>query len=173
MTEIYGKLPNMSSPRALVDVGAGEDEALALELNRRAGTSIIYSSMRRDATLGGRLSPWRVAPRPFPLTPALADRMAALGPVFQEFLHACNSLYRASVAGAGAPAWVARVLDHGKPQALVDYQRSPRHGQRVVGCGGGAPALAHPRHPLKCGGLGIGHTGDPPHAQTWLLEWND
>lgn len=105
---------------------ASRDVERALELNRRAGESIIYSSMRRDTSLGGRLSPWRVAPKPFALTPELAERMAALGPVFQEFLHACNALYRASVAGTGAPAWVANVLDHGKPQALVDFQRSPR-----------------------------------------------
>ena len=41
------------------------------------------------------------------------------------FVRACDQLYRLSVKGR-QPAWVADLLDRGKPPALVDFQR--RHG---------------------------------------------
>jgi hypothetical protein len=176
-------LPPRGSSYLLPQAMAHAEAERALELNRRAGASAIYENTRRDATLGGRQSPWRVAPSPFAMTAELAARVEALGPALLDFLkvrvvcvHAspckrserpaacvCDGrcvhgvgtgsarlaarvrrlprfvlraqanckLYRDSVAGI-QPPWVATLLDHGKPQALVDFQRSPRYCMVVL-----------------------------------------
>ena len=65
---------------------------------------------------------WRIAPRPFALTPQLAKEFDSLGRVLLQFYRAVNLLYRHSVAGK-QPAWVADLLDCGKPSELVALQR--------------------------------------------------
>lgn len=67
---------------------------------------------------------WRIATRPFPLEPNLAKELETLGRVLLQFNRAVNLLYRHSVEGK-QPAWVAQWLDAGKPQWLIDLQRSP------------------------------------------------
>lgn len=64
---------------------------------------------------------WRVAPEPLPLG-QLAHELESLGRVLLQFYRAVNLLYRRSVEGR-APAWVAQVLDQGKPEALIALQR--------------------------------------------------
>lgn len=65
---------------------------------------------------------WRIAPCPFPLPPGLAEDLPKLGHRLTLFLRACDQLYRQSVKGR-QPAWVADLLDAGKPAALVAFQR--------------------------------------------------
>jgi len=65
---------------------------------------------------------WRTAARPFALGEGLAREIEQLGRVFHQFYRAVNQLYRRSVEGR-APAWVAAVLDQGKPPELVALQR--------------------------------------------------
>ncbi len=65
---------------------------------------------------------WRIAPGPFSITPQLAREFASLGRVLLQFYRAVNLLYRQSVAGK-QPAWVAELLDRGKPPALIARQR--------------------------------------------------
>jgi hypothetical protein len=75
-----------------------------------------------DGGLFGGMS-WRSAVRPLALGPELASEIEALGRVFHQFYKAVNQLYRRSAEGR-APAWVAGVLDQGKPAELVALQRS-------------------------------------------------
>jgi hypothetical protein len=67
---------------------------------------------------------WRVASRPFPIEAKLAKELETLGRVLLQFNRAVNLLYRQSAEGK-QPAWVAQWLDAGKPQWLIDLQRSP------------------------------------------------
>lgn len=67
---------------------------------------------------------WRISPDPFPLSAELLDELNWLGRVTLQFYRAVNLLYRHSVEGK-QPAWVAELLDQGKPSNLVARQRSP------------------------------------------------
>ena len=67
---------------------------------------------------------WRIAPTPFPLGAEVAKELETLGRVLLQFYRAVNLLYRQSVAGK-QPAWVAELLDLGKPPSLIELQRSP------------------------------------------------
>ncbi|HLX69587.1 MAG TPA: hypothetical protein VKV04_08165 [Verrucomicrobiae bacterium] len=66
---------------------------------------------------------WRVSPAPFPLDAALAKELDSLGRVLLQFYRAVNLLYRKSVEGK-QPDWVARWFELGKPQELIELQRS-------------------------------------------------
>lgn len=67
---------------------------------------------------------WRTSPTPFPLGQELADELDSLGRVLFQFYRAVNLLYRRSVDGK-MPAWIAELLDQGKPADLVALQRHP------------------------------------------------
>ena len=67
---------------------------------------------------------WRISPEPFSLGESLAKEIESLGRVLLQFYRAVNLLYRRSVEGK-QPAWVAELLDRGKPAELVELQRSP------------------------------------------------
>jgi len=80
----------------------------------------------RDALPPGGLfadQSWRISPVPFALGPDLAKELDTFGRVLLQFYRAANLLYRQSVAGK-QPAWVAELLDQGKPAELVELQRS-------------------------------------------------
>lgn len=64
---------------------------------------------------------WRVAPRPFPLPEGFAAELEKLGHRLTLFVRACELLYRQSVKGR-QPAWIADLLDAGKPPELVAFQ---------------------------------------------------
>jgi hypothetical protein len=65
---------------------------------------------------------WRVSPDAFPLDERLAEEIDKLGYRLMLFVRACNQLYRFSTSGR-QPAWVAEMLDRGKPADLVAFQR--------------------------------------------------
>lgn len=65
---------------------------------------------------------WRVSPDPFLLDEKLATEIDKLGYRLSLFVKACNQLYRFSVSGR-EPAWIADLLDRGKPADLVALQR--------------------------------------------------
>lgn len=65
---------------------------------------------------------FRVSPRAFPVTADFAAELDQLGYRLLQFLRAANQLYRLSVAGK-QPAWIADVLDRGKPAALIEASR--------------------------------------------------
>ena len=70
---------------------------------------------------------WRVGTGPLALDPAMVRELEGLGRVFLQFYRAAGQLYRRSVDGR-APAWVAALMDQGKPEELVRWQR--HHGLR-------------------------------------------
>ncbi|MEI8293921.1 MAG: hypothetical protein WCG66_08005 [bacterium] len=65
---------------------------------------------------------WRIAPSPFVLPAGLAPELEKLGYRLMLFLRACDQLYRQSAKGR-QPAWVAEILDAGKPPELLAFQR--------------------------------------------------
>jgi hypothetical protein len=67
---------------------------------------------------------WRISPAPFLIGPELAGELDSLGRLLLQFYRAVNLLYRQSVAGR-QPAWVAALLDQGKPRELLELQRAP------------------------------------------------
>ncbi len=67
---------------------------------------------------------WRVAVEPFALEPGIAREIESLGRVLLQFYRAVNLLHRRSREGK-APAWVAQVLDQGKPPELLEFQSDP------------------------------------------------
>ena len=80
--------------------------------------------IRNQLPAGGLFSghEWRLSPDPFPLGDELTDELEKLGRILLQFYRAANLLYRQSVAGK-QPEWIARWLDLGKPQWLVELQR--------------------------------------------------
>lgn len=81
----------------------------------------------RDAFPPGGLfagQTWRISPRPFRLDSRVANELVSLGRVLLQFYRAVNFLYRKSVEGK-EPAWVAELLDRGKPEELIALQRAP------------------------------------------------
>jgi hypothetical protein len=68
---------------------------------------------------------WRVSPQAFPLQPPILETINALGVACLAFQRACNRLYHESSRG-GAHAWVARLLDQGKPERMVALGREAR-----------------------------------------------
>jgi hypothetical protein len=73
---------------------------------------------------------WRISPEPFSLGEKLAKEIESLGRVLLQFYRAVNLLYRRSVEGK-QPAWIAELLDRGKPTGLVELQRSPAFKSEV------------------------------------------
>ncbi|RBP43656.1 hypothetical protein DES53_10554 [Roseimicrobium gellanilyticum] len=65
---------------------------------------------------------WRISPEAFPLEEAQVRIIEALGTAALAFQRACNRLYFESAEG-GSHAWVARLLDQGKPERMVALGR--------------------------------------------------
>lgn len=76
---------------------------------------------------------WRIAPKPWPLTPAQVAELELIGKACLEFYKATEQLYLRSAQNKNllrnrelkAP-WVAPYLDRGKPEALIEHARSKR-----------------------------------------------
>jgi hypothetical protein len=66
---------------------------------------------------------WRVAAEPFVLPAGMDEELEKLGFRLRKFVEACNLLYRLSVSGKRA-AWIADLLDRGKPRELVELARA-------------------------------------------------
>jgi hypothetical protein len=76
---------------------------------------------------------WRLAPEAWPVLPAQARELEAIGAACLEFHQALEALYLRSVSGrnllrnkALVAPWVAEYLERGKPAALVAHARDPR-----------------------------------------------
>ena len=68
---------------------------------------------------------WRIATKPFELQKNLADELENLGRILLKFYRSADLLYRQSVSGK-QPQWVAKHLDLGKPEEVIDLQRENR-----------------------------------------------
>ena len=108
---------------------------------------------------------WRIAPEPFPLSPEFVEELTWLGRVSLQFYRAVNLLYRQSVEGK-QPAWVAELLDQGKPADLVALQRSPAFKSEV-------PRVIRPDLVLTENGFSITELDSVPGGiglTAWLNE---
>jgi len=66
---------------------------------------------------------WLVSPEAFPINSKPLHYLENLGQRLYVFQKACNLLYRQSVNGK-QPEWIARWLDAGKPQAVIELGRA-------------------------------------------------
>ncbi|MDB6123467.1 MAG: hypothetical protein JWQ71_2460 [Pedosphaera sp.] len=81
----------------------------------------IREKMPHDGLFAGH--EWRVSPTPFRLGAETVKELEKLGRILLQFNKAVNRLYRLSVEGK-QPAWVASLMDQGKPDDLIALQRS-------------------------------------------------
>ncbi len=105
---------------------------------------------------------WRVSPDPFLLPPAVVKEFETLGRVLLQFYRAVNLLYRRSAEGK-APAWVAELLDQGKPAELVARQRHPSFRNEV-------PRVIRPDVLLTDEGMAISELDSVPGG-IGLTQW--
>ena len=66
---------------------------------------------------------WLFSPEPLRLCPAQVSQLERLGHPLRMFQQGCDRIYRRSVKGT-LPGWIAEVLDGGKPEWLIESQRS-------------------------------------------------
>ena len=97
----------------------------AISANTKSAADVAHF-VREQIPPGGLFAglDWRISPEPFPLGENLAKEIESLGRVLLQFYRAVNLLYRRSVEGK-QPAWIAELLDRGKPPGLIELQRSP------------------------------------------------
>ncbi len=81
----------------------------------------VRNSLPKEGLFSGH--EWRVSPAPLHLGAEMAKDLTGLGRVLLQFNKAVNRLYRLSIEGK-QPAWVAELLDQGKPAELIEFQRS-------------------------------------------------
>jgi hypothetical protein len=108
---------------------------------------------------------WRISPDPFPLSAAFVEQLNWLGRAVLQFYRAVNLLYRQSAEGR-QPAWVAELLDQGKPTDLIALQRSPAFKNDV-------PRVIRPDLVLTEGGFSITELDSVPGGiglTAWLNE---
>jgi hypothetical protein len=65
---------------------------------------------------------WLLSPEAFPVEKKFVTELEQLGHRLFVFQRACNQLYQLSIKGK-QPAWVARYLDAGKPEELIEFSR--------------------------------------------------
>ena len=107
---------------------------------------------------------WRVAPQPFPLSPAHVELIEKLGLVLHRFNTAANLLYRQSAAGK-AHTWVAPLLDAGKPPELIALSRHDKVKGQV-------PAVIRPDLILTEDGFAMSELDSVPGG-IGLTAWLD
>jgi len=91
------------------------------ETERNARAERIRAAQPPDGVFAGK--EWRVAAEPFVLPSGMEEELAKLGFRLRKFTEACNLLYRLSVSGK-RPAWIAELLDRGKPPELIQLARA-------------------------------------------------
>lgn len=75
---------------------------------------------------------WVLSARAFPLPAGVVELIQRLGPALRRFQRACNGLYLEAAAGGGN-AWVAELLDRGKPESVVALGRAKRWQDDLAG----------------------------------------
>lgn len=75
---------------------------------------------------------WLLSPSPFPVSQNLLDKINALGGATLAFQRSCNRLYLQSAEGK-APAWVAQLLDKGKPESMIALGRNKIWSDAIPG----------------------------------------
>lgn len=91
-----------------------------------ASSEISLEALRQQVPEGELFAgkEWRWSPLPFRLAPPLFKELESMGHRLLQFAEACELLYRQSVDNR-QPAWIAELLDRGKPAELVALGRDP------------------------------------------------
>lgn len=97
---------------------------------------------------------WRVSPRAFPVSRQFAAELDQLGYRLLQFVRAANQLYRLSIDGR-QPAWIAELLDRGKPAELVELSRERAFRDEI-------PAVIRPDLVLTAEGFTIAELDSVP-----------
>lgn len=137
--------------------------AIATESDRLARAERIRAAMPRGGLFAGK--EWRVSPEPFVLPEGMGEELEKLGFRLRKFTEACNLLYRLSVSGK-KPAWIAELLDRGKPRELVELARSKTIAEAV-------PRVIRPDVILTEEGFAIAELDNVPGGiglTAWLNE---
>ncbi len=95
---------------------------------RVARASRVRNALPEGGLFAGK--DWRVAAEPFVLSDDLAEELGKLGFRLRKFVEAGNLLYRLSVSGK-QPAWIAELLDRGKPPELVELSRAKAFTDKI------------------------------------------
>ena len=66
---------------------------------------------------------WRMSPQSFKLPAQVKSIIDRLGPALRTFQTACNTLYFESAETIGDLAWVAKLIDQGKPAEIIELSR--------------------------------------------------
>jgi hypothetical protein len=136
---------------------------VAAESERVARAQRIHAAMPPGGLFAGK--EWRVAPEPFVLPQGMDEELEKLGFRLRKFTEACNLLYRLSVSGK-RPAWIAELLDRGKPRELVGLARSKTIAEHV-------PRILRPDVILTDEGFTIAELDNVPGGiglTAWLNE---
>jgi hypothetical protein len=101
-------------------------------ISSKPSAASVAHFVRNALPVGGLFAgqEWRISPAPFQLSPEQAKEIESLGRVLLQFYRSVNLLYRKSVEGK-QPAWIAELLDRGKPAELVALQRLPAFKNEV------------------------------------------
>jgi hypothetical protein len=75
---------------------------------------------------------WLWSPEPYAIAPKLASELESMGHRLLQFSSACDLLYRQSIDGR-QPAWIAELLDRGKPPEVVALGRDPVFKGKIAG----------------------------------------
>ena len=89
----------------------------------RVELDAIRAAFPEGGLFGAGDAGWRWSPEPLRLPKALVRRLERLGHPLARFQAACGEIYRRSAHGS-LEAWLAELLDTGKPTWLVEVQRS-------------------------------------------------
>lgn len=126
-------------------------------------TAFILERLPSDGLFADKT--WRISPEAFPLSASHTGLLTKLGPALLQFTRACNLLYRQSVRGK-QPAWIAELLDRGKPPELIALSRRDEIGQEM-------PRVLRPDLILTETGFGLSEIDSIPGGiglTAWLQE---
>lgn len=80
----------------------------------------IQNSFPKNGLFQGKA--WRTTPYPVVLSKKTSKQIHELGNYLLHYLRACNTIYHQSIGGK-APDWIARYLDAGKPNSILEQGR--------------------------------------------------
>ena len=76
--------------------------------------------IRKKLTDYGVYNQWRISPEPYWIKEEEFRFLELLGAFLYSFYKASNKIYHESINGR-QPAWIARYLNQGKPQTIIEY----------------------------------------------------
>lgn len=99
-----------------------------------AGPPVPVEVLREAMPRGGLFAykNWLLSPQPLAITRKFAERLDLLGRQLLKFQQACDLLYYQSLRGK-KPAFIAEMLDAGKPPQLLELARGRGIGSQLPG----------------------------------------